>query len=286
MSENLLTTIEENMVHLSKGQRAIAQFILENYDTAAFMTASRMGQMVKVSESTVVRFAVQLGYEGYPDMQRSLQKMIRSRLTSVQRIQVSNSRMEKENILETVLQSDIEKIRLTLEEAEHEIFEGAVKAIVAAKKIYLCGNRSTGGVISFFSFYLNLLFDNVVVLQGHEDPFGKLFRITAEDVVIGISFPRYSRTTVQAMDFARDQGATTVAITDCEISPLAGISDYTLKARSEMISFVDSLVAPMSLVNALIVAISRETKQDLSKTFETLENIWDTYQVFEKMKEW
>ncbi len=285
MSENLLTTIEESMVHLSKGQRAIAQFILENYDTAAFMTASKMGQMVQVSESTVVRFAVQLGYEGYPDMQRSLQKMIRSRLTSVQRIHVTNSRMEKEDILESVLLSDIEKIRLTLEELEHEVFDGAVRAIVSAKKIYLCGNRSTGGVISFLSFYLNLLFDNVVLLQGHEDPFGKLFRITEEDVVIGISFPRYSRTTVQAMEFARDQKATTVAITDCELSPLAGISDYTLKARSEMMSFVDSLVAPLSLVNALIVAISRETKQDLSQTFATLEDIWEQYHVFEKVTE-
>ncbi len=285
MNENLLTTIETNMGQLSKGQRAIAQFILENYDTAAFMTASKMGQMVSVSESTVVRFAVQLGYDGYPDMQRSLQKMIRSRLTSVQRIQVSKSRMEKEDILESVLQSDIEKIRLTLEELEHDVFDGAVMAIVEAKKIYLCGNRSTGGVISFLSFYLNLLFDNVVMLQGHEDPFGKLFRITPEDVVVGISFPRYSRTTVQAMEFARDRGATTVAITDCELSPLANISTYTLKARSEMMSFVDSLVAPLSLVNALIVAISRETKQDLSQTFATLEDIWENYQVFEKVKE-
>lgn len=285
MNENLLSNIEENMLQLSKGQRAIAQFILDNYDTAAFMTASKIGQMVQVSESTVVRFAVQLGYDGYPDMQRSLQKMIRNRLTSVQRIQVSNSRLEKGNVLESVLLSDIEKIRLTLEELEQDVFDGAVKAIVRAKKIYLIGNRSTGGVINFLSFYLNLLFDNVLMLQGHEDPFGKMFRIQPEDVVIGISFPRYSHVTVQAMEFARDSGATTVAITDCEISPLAGISDYTLKARSEMMSFVDSLVAPLSLVNALIVAISRETEQDLSETFEKLEDIWDTYQVFEKLKE-
>lgn len=285
MNENTLHAIEENMPHLSKGQRAIARYILENYDKAAFMTASKLGQIVQVSESTVVRFAVQVGYDGYPDMQKSLQKMIRNRLTSVQRIQVSNTRMETGNILESVLQSDIEKIRQTLEELDSEIFDTAVKTIVEAKRIYLIGTRSTGGLVTFLSFYLNLLFENVILLHGNEDPFGKLFRITPDDVVIGISFPRYSHTTVQAMEFAKDCGAKTVAITDCEMSPLAGISNCTLMARSEMMSFVDSLVAPLSLVNALIVAISRETKQDLSQTFERLENIWDTYNVFEKIKE-
>lgn len=282
---DLMTRIQSNLSEFSKGQRLIAHYIAEHYDKAAFMTANKLGTTVGVSESTVVRFATELGYEGYPHLQKTLQEMIRNRLTSVQRIQVSNSRLEKGNVLESVLLSDIEKIRLTLEELEQDVFDGAVKAIVRAKKIYLIGNRSTGGVINFLSFYLNLLFDNVLMLQGHEDPFGKMFRIQPEDVVIGISFPRYSHVTVQAMEFARDSGATTVAITDCEISPLAGISDYTLKARSEMMSFVDSLVAPLSLVNALIVAISRETEQDLSETFEKLEDIWDTYQVFEKLKE-
>lgn len=285
MSENTLQIIEESMGHLSKGQRAIAQYILDNYDKAAFMTASKLGDIVQVSESTVVRFAVQVGYEGYPDMQRALQKMIRNRLTSVQRIEVANTRLEKGNIVESVLMSDIDKIRLTLEEIDMEAFDAAVKTIVNAKKIYLIGTRSTGGLVNFLNFYLNLLFDNLVLVHGHEDPFGKLFRLNPEDVVIGISFPRYSHVTVQAMEYARDCGAKTVALTDCEMSPLAGLSTYTLMARSEMMSFVDSLVAPLSLVNALIVAISRETKQDLSQTFEKLESLWDAYHVFEKTKE-
>lgn len=285
MNDNTLNAIEENMPHLSKSQRAIAYYILENYDKAAFMTASKLGQIVQVSESTVVRFAVQIGYDGYPDMQKSLQKMIRSRLTSVQRIEVSNTRMETGNILESVLQADMEKIRQTLDELDAETFDAVVKTIVNARKIYLIGTRSTGGLVTFLSFYLNLLFDNVVLLHGNEDPFGKLFRLDPEDVVIGISFPRYSHTTVQAMEFAKDCGAKTIAITDSEMSPLANIAQNTLMARSEMMSFVDSLVAPLSLVNALIVAISRETKQDLSKTFEKLESIWDTYHVFEKIKE-
>lgn len=285
MNDNTLQIIEENMSQLSKGQRAIARYILENYDKAAFMTASKLGEIVEISESTVVRFAAQIGYDGYPDMQRALQKMIRNRLTSVQRIQVSNSRMEKGNIVESVLSSDMEKIRLTLEEMDMEVFAASVKTIVEANKIYLIGNRSTGGVISFLNFYLNLLFDNVVLVHGNEDPFGKLFRLTPEDVVIGISFPRYSHVTVQAMEYARDRGSKTIAITDCEMSPLAPISTYALMARSEMMSFVDSLVAPLSLVNALIVAISRETKKDLSETFEKLESLWEAYHVFEKTKE-
>lgn len=285
MSENTLQIIEENMPQLSKGQRAIARYILTNYDKAAFMTASKLGEIVQVSESTVVRFAAQIGYEGYPDMQKALQKMIRNRLTSVQRIQVSNTRLEKSNVVESVLNSDIEKIRLTLEDIDLEVFDSAVKTIVEANKIYLVGNRSTGGVITFLNFYLSLLFDNVLLVHGGEDPFGKLFRLTPEDVVIGISFPRYSHVTVQAMEYAKDCGAKTVAITDCEVSPLCALSDYTLMARSEMMSFVDSLVAPLSLVNALIVAISRETKKDLAETFQKLENLWDVYQVFEKTKE-
>lgn len=285
MNDNTLQIIEENMSQLSKGQRAIARYILENYDKAAFMTASKLGEIVEISESTVVRFAAQIGYDGYPDMQRALQKMIRNRLTSVQRIQVSNSRIEKGNIVESVLGSDMEKIRLTLEEMDMEVFDASVKTIVEANKIYLIGNRSTGGVISFLNFYLNLLFDNVILVHGNEDPFGKLFRLTPEDVVVGISFPRYSHVTVQAMEYAKDRGATTIAITDCEMSPLAAISSYTLMARSEMVSFVDSLVAPLSLVNALIVAISRETKKDLSETFEKLEGLWEAYHVFEKTKE-
>lgn len=287
MNRDILTVIQENMSTFSKGQKRIANYILESYDKAAFMTASRLGKTVSVSESTVVRFAAELGYDGYPSMQRSLQKMIRNRLTSVQRIEVSNDRIGDQDLLSSVLQSDIEKIRLTLEEVDRQSFDRAVDAIVSARKIYIMGVRSSASLATFLSFYFNLIFDNVISVAANtaSEVFETMLRVGAEDVVIGVSFPRYSSRTVQAMNFARDRGATTIAITDSEASPLAPISNYTLKARSDMASFVDSLVAPLSLVNALIVAIGRKKNDDLSQTFETLEQIWDEYQVYEKVEE-
>ena len=284
MNRDILTVIQENMSTFSKGQKRIANYILESYDKAAFMTASRLGKTVSVSESTVVRFAAELGYDGYPSMQRSLQKMIRNRLTSVQRIEVSNDRIGDQDLLSSVLQSDIEKIRLTLEEVDRQSFDRAVDAIVSARKIYIMGVRSSASLATFLSFYFNLIFDNVISVAANtaSEVFETMLRVGAEDVVIGVSFPRYSSRTVQAMNFARDRGATTIAITDSEASPLAPISNYTLKARSDMASFVDSLVAPLSLINALIVAIGRKKNDDLSQTFETLEQIWDEYQVYSK----
>ena len=287
MNRDILTVIQENMSTFSKGQKRIANYILESYDKAAFMTASRLGKTVSVSESTVVRFAAELGYDGYPSMQRSLQKMIRNRLTSVQRIEVSNDRIGDQDLLSSVLQSDIEKIRLTLEEVDRQSFDRAVDAIVSARKIYIMGVRSSASLATFLSFYFNLIFDNVISVAANtaSEVFETMLRVGAEDVVIGVSFPRYSSRTVQAMNFARDRGATTIAITDSEASPLAPISNYTLKARSDMASFVDSLVAPLSLINALIVAIGRKKNDDLSQTFETLEQIWDEYEVYEKVEE-
>ena len=287
MKHDILTLIQENMPTFSKGQKKIANFILESYDKAAFMTASRLGKRVGVSESTVVRFAAELGYDGYPDMQRSLQKMIRNRLTSVQRIEVANDRLEDHDLLSTVLQSDMEKIRLTLEEVDREGFDRAVDAIVSARKIYIIGVRSSAAIASFLSFYLNLIFEDVCLVTANtaSDIFESLLRVGEGDVVVGISFPRYSSRTVQAMRFAKSRGATTVAITDSEASPLAANSTYTLMAKSDMASFVDSLVAPLSMVNALLVAVSRRKNDDLARTFRTLEEIWDEYGVYEKVQE-
>ena len=287
MNQDILALIQENGHTFSKGQKKIASFILESYDKAAFMTASRLGRKVGVSESTVVRFAAELGFEGYPDMQRSLQKMIRSRLTSVQRIEVTNDRLGEQELLPMVLQSDMEKIRLTLEELDRESFERAVDAIAEARKVYVIGVRSAAAIATFLSFYLKLILNNVTLVSANtaSEVFESLFWVGEGDVVIGVSFPRYSSRTVQAMHFARDRGAATVAITDSDASPLAAISTYTLKARSDMASFVDSLVAPLSLVNALLVAVSRRKNDSLDHTFQTLEKIWDEYGVYTKVSE-
>lgn len=287
MNRDILTAIQDNMSSFSKGQKKIAGFILESYDKAAFMTASRLGKKVGVSESTVVRFASELGYDGYPDMQRSLQKMIRNRLTTVQRIEVTNDRLGDQDLLSMVLQSDIDKIRQTLEELDRESFNRAVDAIVSARKIYIIGVRSSAAIASFLNFYFNLIFDNVVLVSAStaSEIFESLLRVGEGDVVIGVSFPRYSSRTVQAMSFARDRGAATVAITDSEASPLIPISQYLLMARSDMASFVDSLVAPLSLVNALLVAVSQRKNDELARTFRTLEDIWEEYNVYEKVPE-
>ena len=287
MNRDILAIIQENVHTFSKGQRKIANFILESYDKAAFMTASRLGKKVGVSESTVVRFAFELGYDGYPDMQRSLQKMIRNRLTTVQRIEVTNDRLGDQDLLSMVLQSDVEKIRQTLEELDRDSFYRAVDAIVEARKIYILGVRSSAAIASFLHFYFNLIFDNVVLVSANtaSETFESLLRVGEGDAVIGISFPRYSSRTVQALSFARDRGATAIAITDSETSPLAPISRYTLTARSDMASFVDSLVAPLSLVNALLVAVSWRKNDELARTFRSLEDIWDEYGVYEKVQE-
>ncbi len=287
MNRDILTVIQENMTSFSKGQKRIANYILESYDKAAFMTASKLGKTVNVSESTVVRFASELGYDGYPSMQKSLQKMIRNRLTSVQRIEVSYDRIGDQDVLTSVLQSDIEKIRMTLEEVDHQSFDNAVDAIVKARKIYIIGVRSAASIATFLHFYFNLIFDNVVMVAATtaSEVYEKLIKVGEEDVVIGVSFPRYSSSTVRAMRFARDQGATTIAITDSEASPLAPICAITLKARSDMASFVDSLVAPLSLINALLVAVSRKKEKELSHTFQKLEKIWEEYGVYEKVQD-
>lgn len=284
MPKDILAAIQNNMGTFSKGQKLIARFILDSYDKAAFMTASRLGKTVNVSESTVVRFAAELGYDGYPAMQKALQEMIRNKLTSIQRIEVSNDRIGDQDVLSMVMQSDVEKIRMTLEELDRESFERAVDAIVSARRIYILGVRSATALASFLGFYFNLIFENVVLMHttSVSEVFEQMLHIGPQDVIIGISFPRYSSRTVKAMSFARDRGAKVVAITDCETSPLAAIAAHTLMAKSDMASFVDSLVAPLSLVNALIVAIGRRKNNDLSQTFGALEQIWAEYQVYEQ----
>lgn len=287
MNRDILSVIQEQMPTFSKGQKLIANFILQSYDKAAFMTASKLGKTVKVSESTVVRFAAELGYDGYPAMQRTLQEMIRNKLTSIQRIEVADDRMGNHDILSMVMHSDMEKLRMTLEQIHREDFDGAVQDIVQAKRVYIIGVRSASAISTFLAFYFNLIFDNVthVTAVSASEIFEQLLRVGNDDVVIGVSFPRYSKRTVKAMEFARDRGAKVVAITDSESSPLAAAAQRLLVAKSDMVSFVDSLVAPLSLVNALIVAIARAKKQELSQNLEELEHIWAEYEVYEKVEE-
>lgn len=286
MSRDILSNIQNSMTGFSKGQKLIGRYILDNYDKAAFMTASKLGKTVNVSESTVVRFAAELGYDGYPAMQKALQEMIRSKLTTIQRIEVSNDRLGDQDVLTKVVQSDIEKLRMSLEEMSREEFSGVVDAIVGARKIYILGVRSSAALSDFLAFYFNLIFDNVSHIQTTlaSEMFEQMLRVGKEDVVIGISFPRYSTRTVRAMEFARDQGATVVAITDSELSPLYDTANYRLLAKSDMASFVDSLVAPLSIINALIVAIGRKKAVEVTNTFQRLEQIWDEYKVYEKVE--
>ncbi len=283
MAKDILTHIQENMSSFSKGQKLIANFILESYDKAAFMTACKLGKTVNVSESTVVRFAAELGYDGYPSMQKALQEMIRNKLTSIQRIEVSNDRIGDQDIMSMVMQSDIEKIRITLEETCRESFDLAVQAITSARRIYILGVRSASALANFMSFYFTFIFDNVIRVDttSISEVFEQVMRIGPDDVLIGLSFPRYSKRTVKAMQYAKNQGAKVIAITDSAVSPLANIADVSLFAKSDMASFVDSLVAPLSLVNALIVAVSRMKSDQLESTFSKLEKIWAEYEVYE-----
>ncbi len=285
MAKSILHTIESKRSGFSRGQKRIADYILEHYDKAAFMTASRLGSLVGVSESTVVRFAFELGYDGYPNMQRALQEMLRSRLTSTQRIQAAGDIFSSPDLLGAVLQSDIDKLRQVVSEADREDFNRAADRIRAAKHIYILGVRSSSFVAGYLHFYMHLLFQNVSLVQSSSagEIFEQLFRIGKEDVMIAISFPRYSRITVNTVKFARDRGAGIIAITDNTLSPIYQMSDGALLAPCEMISFVDSMVAPLSLINALLVALASRRGEDLSATFAELEDIWNEYGVFGKM---
>ena len=267
----------------SKGQKRIAAYILENYDKAAFMTASRLGLLAGVSESTVVRFASELGYDGYPSMQRALQDMIRSRLTSTQRIQAAGDMYQ--NVLPAVIQSDIDKLRQMLGRSNQGEFDKVVDKIASSRHVYILGVRSSSFVAGYLHFYMHLLTENVTLIQSNAagEMFEQMIRMGPGDMLIAISFPRYSKVTINTVKFARDRGAEIVAVTDNELSPVYQLSGAALLAPCEMISFVDSMVAPLSLINALLVALSNRFGADVSATFAELENIWNEYGVFGKM---
>jgi DNA-binding MurR/RpiR family transcriptional regulator len=286
--DNLLAVrIQNKMDDFSKGQKRIAKFIEEHYDKVAFMTASKLGATVGVSESTVVRFATEIGYSGYPQLQEAMQEMIRNKLTSVQRIEVTAGRIGDADILDSVFDQDIDVIRRTMEETSHDDFYRAVDAIISSRKIYILGARSALALATFLSYYFNLLFDNVFLVQSTSEGeiFEQMIRIDKDDAVVGISFPRYSRKVVKAMSFAHSRGAKVVAITDSTLSPLAKAADYLLLARSDIATIVDSLCAPLSLINALIVATALKKAGEVKQVFQNLEDIWDEYGVYEKVDE-
>lgn len=280
---DILDKIEQARPTFSKGQRRIADFITSHADKAAFMTAAKMGAMVGVSESTVVRFAYELGFEGYPELSRSLQQIIKTQLTSVQRISVTRDRIGDGDVLEKMLSFDMDKIRRTLEETSKEDFNAAAKAIAAARSIYVIGDRSAGALARFIEYYFDLMFSNVrrLYTSSTSELYEQMVRLGPEDVLIGISFPRYSTLTVRACRFAADAGATVIAVTDGSGSPLAKAADHLLAARSDMTSFVDSLAAPLSLINALIVAVGLLKEEEVRSTFDRLEQIWSAYDVYQ-----
>ena len=287
MNHDILTILQEKAPTFSKGQRRIAQYITESYDKAAFMTANRLGKTVGVSESTVVRFAVDLGFDGYPSMQKAMQEMVLNRLTSVQRIEVANDRLGDQDVISMVLHSDMEKLRQTEETIDREEFTAAVNAILKAKRVYILGVRSVAPLANFLGYYLNYMFNNVHVVSGFSagEMFEKIVSVNADDVVIAFSFPRYSSSTTKGAQYCRSAGATVIGFTDSKLSPLGQCCDHTLIAKSDMVSLVDTLVAPLSIVNALIVAIAAKREKEISRTFANLERIWDEYNVYEKQTE-
>ena len=281
-TNELQMRIEEKYRDLSKGQKRVAEYVLDNYDKAVFLTAARLGEVVGVSESTVVRFATQLGYKGYPEFQKALEELVRNRLNSIQRMKVTYGRISQSQILETVLQSDIEKIKQTLNGIDHLAFNQAIDTILNARKIYVLGIRSCAPLAAFMSFYLNLLCDNVIAVNTNSSSeiFEQLIRIGEDDVIIGISFPRYSQRTLKALEFASKRKAKIITLTDSVHSPINIYSSCNLIARSDMASIVDSLVAPLSVVNALIVALCMKKQEEVIGTLGTLEQIWGEYQVY------
>ncbi len=287
MANDILAILQEKAPTFSKGQRLIARYITEAYDKAAFMTANRLGKTVGVSESTVVRFAVDLGFDGYPSMQKAMQEMVLNRLTSVQRIEVANGRIGDQDVLSMVIRADIEKLRQTDETLSRETFHAAVDAILKAKRIYILGVRSAAPLANFLGHYLNYMFNNVHVVNGFSvgEMFEKIVGINSDDVVIAFSFPRYSASTTKGAQYCRSTGARVIGITDSLDSPLGSSCDHVLVAKSDMVSLVDSLVAPLSVINALIVALASKREKELLKTFDALEKIWDQYNVYEKQVE-
>lgn len=283
MEKNLLKVLKENYNNCSKGHRLISDFVINHFDKAAFMTASKLGETVGVSESTVVRFAVSLGFKGYPEFQKCLQELIKNKLTAVQRMELSDDRIGTENLLENVMSADIDRIKETLLGISGDDFNEAVEIIANANTIYIIGNRSASALASFAEYYFSLMFSYVkrVKSSSTSEMLEQVMRIDKNDVIIGFSFPRYSTQTLIGLKYARDKKAKVVAFTDSDNSPLAPYADYLLVAGSDMASFVDSLVAPLSLLNALLVAVSIKKKHMISENFKRLETIWEEYNAYD-----
>jgi len=269
---------------MSKSHKKIADYIYDHYDKAAFMTAAKLGEKVGVSESTVVRFASELGYDGYPQFQRVLCEFIKNKLTAVQRMEITSTKFAEKDILSTVLSSDIEKLRQTIETVSVTDFSEAVNTIEKSKKIYIIGARTCFSIASFLGFYLNLLSYDVrlITTNSASETFEQIFDAGKQDTIIAISYPRYSRRTLNAVKYAHDKGSNVIAITDSELSPIYPYADHKIIARSDMSNFVDSLVAPLSIINAIIVALVMHNEEKIAQKFNALENIWDEYQVYEK----
>lgn len=279
-TQELLERLNHSGKRLSKSHRRIAECIVTHYDKAAFMTASKMGEYVGVSESTVVRFAVALGYEGFPQLQKALQELIRHRLTATQRLEMTGD-MGHAQVLNKVMKTDMQNIRATLDELNLEVFDAVIESILQARNVYVLGLRASAPLAEFFGHYLNFISANVhIVTSGVSDVFEQIARINEEDVLIGISFPRYTSHTVKAMKFARSRGASLIAITDGPLSPLHAEANLCLTAKSDMASFVDSMAAPLSLINALIVALSQRRRAQVTEYFEKMEDIWSEYRVY------
>ena len=282
MTKNVLQTIRNNMDGFSKGQKRIAHYILDNYDKAAFMTASKLGATADVSESTVVRFAAELGYDGYPAMQKALQEIIRGRLTSVQRIQVSRDQITGADILGAVMQRDADSIQNAIQQVDREEFDRVVDKLNNAEHIYILGVRSSSFLAGYLNFYLHLIFKNVIFVQNSAagEIYEQLIHIGKDDVVVAISFPRYSKMVIHAVELARDRGAQVVGITDSTVSPIYRMASSSLLVRCDAISFVDSMAAPLSLLNALILALGRSKGEEVAKTYSEMEQVWSKYSIF------
>lgn len=284
MANDISQRIKNSYATFSKGQKKIANAILNDYDKAAYMTASKLGIMVGVSESTVVRFANELGFEGYSEFQRAVQELVRTKLTPNQRIEVTKQRMGTGDILANVMESDISKIRYTLDRIDRNTFYKAVDSILSAKHIYVMGARSTESLALFIKYNLSLIFDNVKFIQptSTAEVFEQMFSIGKDDVLIAFSFPRYSSKMVSAVKYARQNLSNVVVFTDSDISPLAEYATCLITAQSDMASFMDSLVAPISIINAIIVEITRRREKEITERFDKLEKVWDEYDVYTK----
>jgi len=282
-NQNVIRNIQDNYSRLSKGQKIIAEYMINQYDKAAFMTAASLGKKLNISESTVVRFANALGYSGYKELQRELQELIRNKLTTVQRLNLSEDYSKNEHSIAKVMEKDVENLRKTLSEVDFDKFYNAVEMTLKAKNVYIMGLRSSSFLSGYMAFYMNFIFDNVKLVQpGANDIFEQLAKATKEDIIICLTYPRYSKRTLEALEYSKSKGCSVVSFTDSLISPASDKSDITIIARSDMLSFVDSLVAPMSLINAFIIALGSEKREDITPYFEELEHVWKKYSIYDE----